>query len=495
MIDRHLGPVVRVAVLALLLVAPANAFAQIAVTSSVNGPNITLSWSPVPGADTYAVRAGAAPGAPAITLPATATGFTISAPFTGTFYMQVFAGAGLTPIAASNEFAVTVSSLSVPPATPTTVEAYSYCGGVLLRWAPAGGNVIGYLVSVSGPVTGTIPVAGTQLFAQGPPAGGYTYTVTAVGPGGVQSAPSAPVSFSPTAGPGTVPTPVITASVYGTYVDARWSAVPGAVSYTVEGLQNGVSKLATPVPASVTSLRQLGVQFLPLATYQLRVSANASCGSSAQAQGTFVVDGAPPPGPRAANPAPGDGPAAPGLRRERGQPGRRGAPRSAAAVVPRTGRQQPLAVRGAEGAPQAGHALGPQLEARQRRRHVAGHHHLQRRPRPRRGRSQPLHLHRRHDRRPLRRQPRTELGRRQRQDRRRRHDRASSRCCPTSRPATPRSALARVVRRPGRQRAVRPLSCRQFAGSHSSAVFPPRSTSRPGWEPGASPPCPKEPCT
>ena len=44
MIHRHLGPVVRVAVLALLLVAPANAFAQIAVTSSVNGPTITLSW-------------------------------------------------------------------------------------------------------------------------------------------------------------------------------------------------------------------------------------------------------------------------------------------------------------------------------------------------------------------------------------------------------------------------------------------------------------------
>ncbi len=288
MIRRTLGSLTSALALAwaIALPAPAMAQARIPVTLSVSGPTITLSWAPVPGADTYAVQAGLSAGNYLLPLPAAATGFQINAPAPGTYHLRAVALQGGAVVGLSDNIPVTVASTIAPP---TDVEAFSYCGNVLLRWQPSA-SALGYLVTVNGPggIGGVIPTTGVSLGASNPPPGRYFFTVTAVTPGG-NSAPTAPVSFEVGgASPQTVPTPVINPVVFGGYVDLRWAPVPGAASYTITALQNGVPVIAgQTVPAALTRISQFGVGF---GNYEFRVTANVSCGQSPTAATTFVVD-------------------------------------------------------------------------------------------------------------------------------------------------------------------------------------------------------------
>lgn len=269
------------------------------ITAAVSGPVITLSWSPVSGATSYVVDGGLQPGTYPVTgMSATSSGFSVTAPGVGTYYLRMRAFTGTTLVATSNEVTATVSTLVL---TPTTVEAFGYCGGVLLRWSSGGGTPTGYRVSVSGAATASFTTTSTQFYAPVAPVGSYTFTVQALA-GANQSAASAPVSVT-VGGESAVPTPLVSSSVYGQFVQARWTPVPGATSYALVATQNGTPVLGQTVPASVTSIRANGVGY---ASYAVRVTANVTCGAqSAAGETTFVVDGAPPSGPRTPNPAPG----------------------------------------------------------------------------------------------------------------------------------------------------------------------------------------------
>ena len=290
MIRRTLGNLAGALALVSAVALPATATAQVqmAVTPSVSGPTITLSWAPVPGADTYVVQAGLAAGNYLLPLPAAATGFQVNAPAPGTYHLRAAALQGGNVVGLSANIPVTVVSMI---STPINVEAFSYCGNVLLRWQPGpGGSPLGYHVSVNGPggVGVVIPTTGVSVSAANPPPGRYSFTVTAVAANGT-SAPSAAVNFEVGgASPQTVPAPVISPVVFGGYVDLRWAPVPGAASYTITALQNGVPVLAgQTVPASLNRISQFNVGF---GNYEFRVAANVSCAQSPTAATTFAVD-------------------------------------------------------------------------------------------------------------------------------------------------------------------------------------------------------------
>lgn len=289
-------------VFTLLLSAASDATAQAAtITATVSGPTISLTWAEVSGATSYVVDGGLTPGTyltGAAGLAATPTGFSVAAPGIGTYYLRMRAFNGATLLATSNEVAVTVSAMV---STPTSVEAFSYCGGVLVRWQSGGGTPTGYRVSVTGAYVGSFTTTSTQFYAPAAPAGSYSFSVQALS--GVQaSTASDPVPVT-VGGTATVPTPVVSSSVYGQFVQARWTPVPGATSYALVATQNGTTVLGQTVPATVTSIRANGVGY---ASYAVRVTANVTCGAqSAAGETTFVVDGAPPSGPRTPNPAPG----------------------------------------------------------------------------------------------------------------------------------------------------------------------------------------------
>lgn len=281
------------------LLAPSAHAQSFVATASTSGPAITMSWSSVSGATSYVVDAGLQSGSyVAPNLPATSTGFSVAAPFVGTFYLRARALNGTTVVATSNEVQVSVTTMVL---TPTSVEAFGYCGGVLLRWSSGGGAPTGYRVSVTGAATASFTTTRTEFYAPSAPAGSYSFTVSALS-GASQSDPSAPVAFT-VGGTSTVPTPVVTSTVFGGFVRARWSPVPGATAYAIQALQNGGTVLNNSLPASVTSVQANGVG---LGNYAIRVSATAACGAqSATGETTFVVDGSAPAGPRTPDPAPG----------------------------------------------------------------------------------------------------------------------------------------------------------------------------------------------
>lgn len=294
----HPRTVILASVLSAIVAAPATP-QSFSVTASVSGPEISMSWTAVPGATSYLVDGGTQPGVySASNLPASSTGFSVQAPWIGTFYLRARALAGTTVIATSNEVPVTVTSLVK---TPVSVEAYSYCGGVLLRWASGGGSPSGYRVSVSGAANATFNTTQTQFYASVAPVGSYEFTVTALA-GNNQSSPSSPVLFT-VGGQPVVPAPIVTSSSYGQFVSAQWTSVPGANGYNVQAFQNGTPVQNLSLPSSTTSISANNV---PLATYTIRVAATTACGlQSASGETSLVVDGNAPSGPRTPNPAPG----------------------------------------------------------------------------------------------------------------------------------------------------------------------------------------------
>jgi len=119
----------------------------------VAGPQVTLTWSGVPGALGYRLAIGIAPGTEAyaqVVGPVTSVSFT--SPFVGTGYVRVqaFDATGLS--AASNEVVLTVTTLTPPPAAPINLQAFVSGYSVTLGWAAGAGG---------GPPLGVILEAGT----------------------------------------------------------------------------------------------------------------------------------------------------------------------------------------------------------------------------------------------------------------------------------------------------------------------------------------------
>ena len=302
------GRIIRSAVGAFtaLLVSAGVASAQAPVLSTaISGNNVTLNWTATAGATSYRVDAGFASGnynigsAPLGNI----TTFPAGTIPNGTYFIRVVAVPGNE---VSNEV---VLQLPQVPSAPTNFQVARNGTALIAAWSPGagGGTVAGYQIRAGLTPGGTdfpaLPVAGTS-FAGGPvPTGTYYLRVVAVNAAGASGASNeVAVNMVPGACD-PPPSPTLTASAFSTFLTVSWGQIPGVSTLLFDIAQNGVH-LFTNVP--VVASQGGAAQRVGLATYDISARATFACGSvSAPTTTTVVVDGAPPPGPRAANPAPG----------------------------------------------------------------------------------------------------------------------------------------------------------------------------------------------
>jgi hypothetical protein len=280
----------------------------------VLGPDVTLSWTPVPGATSYRLAVGVAPGQTALSpIVGNVSQIGVKAPFVGTYFVRVFASDGTGESPASNEVPIVVTTLFVPPAAPTDLAAYVNGTSALLTWsAGSGGGAPTSLVLFAGSAPGasdigTFPVGlGTQLSVPNVGAGNYYLRVAAANVGGLSPA-SNEVLLQMPAGGGCSAPPArsFTSAVFGRYVQFGWQVVPGANGYRLDFTDSpGASaKVSLPFGPASTGYAVTGA---PLGVHYGRLVTSFSCGSQTVGpEVALTIDGAPPPGPRTPNPAPG----------------------------------------------------------------------------------------------------------------------------------------------------------------------------------------------
>ena len=282
--------------------------------AQVVGPNVTLSWTALAGATGYALQVGVTPGQYILNAPVGNTTTTsTTAPRLGTYYVRVVALVGGTTVA-SNEVAVQIVAMAVPPAAPTDLAAFINGRGLLLTWnIGAGGGVptaqrLFAGTTPGGSELGAFPIAAgaTQMGVPSVGAGTYYLRVVALNAGGA-SAPSNEVQLVMPAGGGcsVPPSRSFTTTGFGRYVQFSWAPVPGAAGYRMDFTQTPGGPIAYSQPLGPNQGR-FAIPNAPFGTYYGRLTTAFSCGSTAQGpEVSFTVDGAPPPGPRAPNPAPG----------------------------------------------------------------------------------------------------------------------------------------------------------------------------------------------
>jgi len=281
--------------------------------AGVLGPNVTLSWTAVSGATSYRVAAGVTPGGTVFSQNVgNTTSVGVGAP-NGTYYVRVFAIDATGESPASNEITVQVVTQFVPPAAPTNFEAFANGRSAVFTWSlGTGGGAPSGLLLYAGSTpgasdVGVFPVGvGTQLSAGPIGPGTYYLRIAAVNAGG-QSATSNEVQFvMPVGGACSAPPArTFTPSVFGRYVQLSWTPVPGAAGYRLDfSMTPGGSLIASqPVGANASRFAATNVGN---GVYYGRMTTWFSCGQqSTGPEVTITVDGAPPPGPRAPNPAPG----------------------------------------------------------------------------------------------------------------------------------------------------------------------------------------------
>lgn len=257
-----------------------------ALTGSVAGTTVRLSWTPAAGgaaAATYVVEAGSTPGSSNVYRGTVGNVLALSttAP-AATYYVRVTGVNAFGPGAPSNEITLVVGTPVAPlPGAPTLTGSVAQ-NAVSLAWTPAstGGSPSSYVVEA-----GTSPGAsnlfngnvgaGTRLSATVTPAVYHVRVrgVNASGPGPASN------EIVLTATGCTLPaTPAgLVFGLAGRIVTLSWSAASGAAAYLMEagttpgarnvfnGTVGGSTRLVTPAPPG---------------TYYVRVRSANSCGTS-----------------------------------------------------------------------------------------------------------------------------------------------------------------------------------------------------------------------
>jgi hypothetical protein len=274
----------------------------------VLGPNVTFTWSTVPGASSYVLRAGVASGQYLLSQDVgnTAT-LTVQAPAVTTYFVRVDALVNGVPIP-SNEISFAVVSMSVPPTAPTNLTTYLNNAAAILTWSPSSGNLSHYVLQAGttpgGTDVGSIPVApsATSLVVPFVPAGTYYLRVVPFNGGSAGPASNEAILAMPAGGGCSAPpATAITPTIFGTYVRLSWPLVPGAALYQLN--YTGTHAGAANIPGHQGSVT---IPRAPLGIYQATLTTAFACGGvTVGPPTTLTVDGAPPPGPRTPNPAPG----------------------------------------------------------------------------------------------------------------------------------------------------------------------------------------------
>lgn len=273
----------------------------------VVGPNVTFNWTPADGATAYTLQAGLSPDNYPVSLDVgNATTFSVQAPAVGIYYARVVPNVGLP----SAPVPVVVASMFVPPAAPTNLTAYLNGAAVIFDWQPgSGGGTPTSMTLSAGSTPGasdiaTVPLGpSAQLVVPVVPTGTYYVRVTAANPGG--SATSNEVELVMPAGGGCSVPPARSFSVvsFGRYVQFDWAPVPGAMGYLFTFSDGVNAPLQVPVGANAS---RFVVPNAPFGNFTGTLTTAFACGQQTTGPVVpFVLDGSPPPGPRAPNPAPG----------------------------------------------------------------------------------------------------------------------------------------------------------------------------------------------
>jgi hypothetical protein len=282
--------------------------------AAVAGPQVTLSWSAVPGALGYRLSLGAAPGADHFSYivgPVTSVTFTV--PFTGTGYVRIQAGDATGLSAPSNEVTLTVTSLTPVPAAPVNLQAFVNGRTVTFTWGPgAGGGPPQAVVfqAGTGPGLGNLGHIVLPLMTSGTipdvPPGTYYARVYAANTSGL-SPPSNEVRVDVGVNGGcSPPAPsALSVSTTGSQVSFNWSAAAGAAGYRLEVATGpaGPVGFSQVFGAGTTSF---SYPTAPAGTYYARVVSLSACGHEAgSAMSAFTVTPTPGTRPRTPNPPPG----------------------------------------------------------------------------------------------------------------------------------------------------------------------------------------------
>jgi hypothetical protein len=279
----------------------------------VLGPNITITWTAVAGASSYRLAAGLQPNQTLLSQNVgNVTTLNVQAPI-GTYYVRIHAVfPDGSESAASNERVVQVTSLVVPPTAPTNLAAYINGVAALITWDLGGGGTPASLMLIAGTTSGgsdigTFPLAvGTQLAVPSVPAGTYFLRMFAVNAGGASPVSNEAQLVMPPGG-GCTPPPARSFSslIFGRYLRLTWTGIPWASGYQLDFGDTPGGPYGFPIPLG-PGATSLTVNNAPLGVYYGRLSTRFTCGSQAAGpEGTLNIDGSPPPGPRAPDPAPG----------------------------------------------------------------------------------------------------------------------------------------------------------------------------------------------
>jgi len=282
---------------------------------SVAGPQVTLSWSAIAGALGYRLSIGTAPNTEAYAQVVGPTNsVTFTSPFVGTGYVRVYAydATGLSP--ASNEVALTVTTMTPVPAAPVGLQAFLSGQSVNLSWGPgAGGGTPQSVILEAGTVPGGANIGSTplglttQVSIPGVSPGTYFVRVYAANASG-RSLPSNEVRIDMPGGGGCTapPASALSSSVNGTTVSFAWAPVAGAAGYRLEVATgpNGPVLVSNVFAAGTTAVSYPNA---PAGTFYSRVLTGAACGAlTPSAVSTFTVAGPTPgSGPRTPDPPPG----------------------------------------------------------------------------------------------------------------------------------------------------------------------------------------------
>jgi hypothetical protein len=283
----------------------------------VAGPQVTLSWSAVPGAVAYRLSIGTAPGVENYAqVVGAVTSVTFNVPFVGTGYVRAQAIDATGASAPSNEVTLTVTSLTPVPAAPVGLQAFLSGQHVGLVWGPGagGGAPLGVLLEAgSGPGLGNFGIvplpASTSVTVPNVPPGSYFVRVYAYNGSG-RSAPSNEVRVDVPIGGGcsAPPASAVSATASGSAVAINWSGVPGVAGYRLD-VASGPSGPIVASQLFAAGTTSVGYQNAPAGTYYARIVSISPCGAqTGSAVISFTISGGPGgggTGPRTPNPPPG----------------------------------------------------------------------------------------------------------------------------------------------------------------------------------------------
>ncbi len=266
------------------------------LAANASGPVVTLSWLAAPGATSYLVQGGVAPGdSSAFSFTESGVSLVGSLP-PGTYSWRVHAQNSSGTGAPSAESSVTVlPSATVPPSAPTAFVASVVGSTVSLSWSPtlAGGPVSSFELE-GGPSPGSsafgrLAVAQSPLVVPNVSSGTFYLRVRALGPGGASApSPDAVVRVGASAsciGPGIS---ALTSAVTGGAVTLDWTTPSGTgpFAYTLAvGRSAGASNLGVYPMGAVRAVSATP----PRGTYFVRVVASNTCGVGAASPDVVVV--------------------------------------------------------------------------------------------------------------------------------------------------------------------------------------------------------------